>query len=371
MNLTELQMQLRGIEDHISALQVEIERMKPRPEDEKKAALEKITKLAMQFPLDNKQVPEMPAVSKMAYITGLAYITLADENKLYEKLLYLCRLAYGMGLPISSEEILQRGMAVDKTSFDKMCSDLKRWRYSFLTDALVLANITAEAAAAAFSVIADMAKIMDCDKEELCFSAYVAKAVLTENMDVLSQLPVPKENRWMGQFRQHIPASWINSQRVDCGTICTEVIKSTALPKAAATGMHPLFAAALGTASSTTKRLCEIKKRLQTEAIVKRGDELIAYEKEPSPEGINIGSVTGGAVNIAAILGNALSPSTSHRTKKTLESIYAPCNGLAFFVADEERDAAKDETRKYLHVYVVSYFDNYADFREWHKKQRE
>ncbi|MGN0421680.1 MAG: hypothetical protein ACI4EY_02980 [Lachnospiraceae bacterium] len=46
MNLTELQIQLRFIEDHISALQVEIEKMKPQPEDEKKAMFEKITKMA-------------------------------------------------------------------------------------------------------------------------------------------------------------------------------------------------------------------------------------------------------------------------------------------------------------------------------------
>jgi len=37
MNLTELQVQLRSIEEHISDLQAEIEKMKPQPEDEKKS----------------------------------------------------------------------------------------------------------------------------------------------------------------------------------------------------------------------------------------------------------------------------------------------------------------------------------------------
>lgn len=46
MNLTELQIQLRAIEEHISDLQTEIEKMKPQPEDEKKAMFEKITELA-------------------------------------------------------------------------------------------------------------------------------------------------------------------------------------------------------------------------------------------------------------------------------------------------------------------------------------
>lgn len=41
MNLTELQIQLRSIEEHISDLQAEIEKMKPQPEDEKKSCLRK------------------------------------------------------------------------------------------------------------------------------------------------------------------------------------------------------------------------------------------------------------------------------------------------------------------------------------------
>lgn len=75
MDLTELQIQLRSIEDHISALQIEIEKMKPQPEDEKNAMFENVSKIAEQFPLNNKQFPEMTAAQKkrLYYLLGVHY----------------------------------------------------------------------------------------------------------------------------------------------------------------------------------------------------------------------------------------------------------------------------------------------------------
>lgn len=54
MDLTELQVQLRLIEGHISALQTEIERMKPQPEDEKQVVYDRINRLVAKYPLLNK-----------------------------------------------------------------------------------------------------------------------------------------------------------------------------------------------------------------------------------------------------------------------------------------------------------------------------
>ena len=62
MNLTELQIQLRSIEEHISDLQAEIEKMKPQPEDEKKAMFEKITELASKYPLESRRFPKFSNV---------------------------------------------------------------------------------------------------------------------------------------------------------------------------------------------------------------------------------------------------------------------------------------------------------------------
>lgn len=65
MNLTDLQIQLRSIENHIFELQVEIEKMKPQPEAEKKTDFDRITKLAKIHPLENDVLAkEDPSIKK-------------------------------------------------------------------------------------------------------------------------------------------------------------------------------------------------------------------------------------------------------------------------------------------------------------------
>ena len=110
MNLTELQIQLRSIEEHISDLQAEIEKMKPQPEDEKKAMFEKITELASKYPLENRRFSKASMVDAKVYVSCLAYISLADDSKIYDKLLFLCRLSHGMGHPMSSEDVFRMGL---------------------------------------------------------------------------------------------------------------------------------------------------------------------------------------------------------------------------------------------------------------------
>lgn len=265
MNLTELQVQLRSIENSICALQTEIEKMKPRPEEESIAILEKITAIAKPFPLSNKHFQGTSPELKRTYITCLAYITLSDNNSIYEKLLYLCRLAYGMGLSVSAEEIYRMGVEVDKAYFYNACEELKSLRFSFLTDALALINITEDASYDSFVLIADMAAIMNCEKEDLRAAAMVAKGVLTGNFDILKQLPCPRKNCWMGQFREHIPNSWLIAQRKKCGDICmSRQIEDDS--QLMIVGLKKIVSYV-------------IKDKVEEGAVVKAGDILVTYEK--------------------------------------------------------------------------------------------
>ena len=333
MNLTDLQVELHAIEDRISSLQNEIEKMKPRSEDEKIAALEQITKAAAQYPLECSDMKEQAEDTKKDYIVCLTHITLADESNIHEKLLYICRLAKGMGLQMSAETILRMGMEVDKIYFDRACLELKQWKYSLLTDALILANITKEATDATFSLIADLSKIMECDKEELRVIAHVAKAVLTNDFNVLSQIPSLTKNRWMGQFQHHIPASWIKSKRELCGKYFTGV-----MPSGAMGGQ-------------------KVKHRLPAESLVKKGDVLVAYEGE-SPEEI--------FSDKTAFLWLRSSEQQNLPAEKT---ILAPCDGIVFFIEGKTLLSATQITMECVYAYVVSYFDDYKDFCQWHKKK--
>lgn len=341
MDLTDIQVELRKIEEHISLLQAEIEKMKPQTEDEAKAALERITKLAAKHPLDNRRLTEAAATAK-DYVSCLSYILRVDENRIYDRLLYLCRLSQGMGLPYSAEDVLRLGMEFDEQHFDEACSSLKDEKYTFLTDALILANITGETADASFSLIADVAQIMGCDKEDLRVIAYVAKAVLTDDFDVLRQMPVPNENRWMGQFGQHIPVSWIESQREFCGKYCTEVTITESY-------------------KSLKLQPCKVNSRLMAGSIVRKGEPLVVYEEKELPAG------NSGFTNLFWRIDLVV----EERSDLPQKTITAPRDGIVFFIEGEENITANNRVGKYVYAYVVSYFDDYADFCQWHKKEKD
>lgn len=356
MNLTELQMQLRSIEEHISGLQMEIEKMKPQPEDKKKIMFEKITEIASKFPLQNRHF------SKASMIDVRAYISLADDNNIYDKLLFLCRLSHGMGLKMSSEDIFKAGLDVDEKYFEKACSELKGQKYSFLTDALILVNITQQASEASFRLIADIAIIFECEKEDLRVAAMVAKAVLVEDFNILKQIFMPSKNRYMGQFRQHIPLSWIKAQRVKCGSLCTEQY----LPKDVFTlNFEALLAVYNKEIAAYNKKVNEpekytkntpyiVKKRLNAGTVVKKGKELVIYEEKVKKRSAN----------------SYYSSSISKDDYETvIRSITAPCDGVVFFIESDKKGEVSEHTDKFLEVYVVSYFDDYNEFCEWHKKK--
>lgn len=367
MNLTELQIQLRSIEEQISNLQAQIEKMKPQPEDEKKAMFEKITELASKYPLESSRFPQISNVDVKAYISCLAYISLADDSKIYDKLLFLCRLSHGMGLPMSSEDIFRMGLEFDEKYFDKACSELKSQKYSFLADALILINITEAATETSFRLIADIAKIFECEKEDLYVAAMVAKAVLTDDFDILKQLSV-SSGKYLGQFRQHIPVSWIKSQRVTCGKICVEIMKkvdSSKLPRSFFGGKRN---STVDTTSEeeyiTLKNPCFITKILQSGSVVKKEDKLIVFEEELSPEEITTKSKSSNEMNFDLMLEQSFG-----KVIRKQNSFYSPCDGIVFFTEEEESDMSNNEMRKYVFVYVVSYFDDYAEFCDWHKKK--
>lgn len=355
MNLTELQIQLRSIEERISNLQAEIERMKPQPEDEKKAMYEKITELASKYPLESRRFQESSIVDVKAYISCLAYISLADDSKIYDKLLFLCRLSYGMGLPMPSEDVFKMGLEIDEKCFDKACSELKSRKYSFLADALTLVNITEEATEASFKLIADIAKIFECEREDLRVAAMVAKAVLMEDFNVLKQIPVPSKNRWMGQFKEHIPEAWIKAQRIKCGQLCTEIKKKISRSY---NPYYPLRTV-MGESATETSSPCVIKNRLQAGAVVQAGDVLVTYE-----ESVRKKKASSTTILYAAALSGA-----NYETIKEQKTMTAPCNGILFFIENNKNDSAADQSEKYIEVYVVSYFDEYAAFSDWCEKK--
>jgi len=83
LNLTELQVELRTIEDRLSVLHNEIEKMKPKTDEEKKTDYEALTKLALKHPLGNRTISNAPEDIKKLFFSGLSYMILSDETDIY------------------------------------------------------------------------------------------------------------------------------------------------------------------------------------------------------------------------------------------------------------------------------------------------
>ena len=324
MNLTELQMQLRSVEEQMAELQMEIEKMKPKPEYEKKLIYNKITGLAQKYPIENKRSFNISEAVAKAYVSCLAHIIVADEDKIYDKLLYLTRIAYGIGLSASADDIILIGMNFDKNDFENACVELKEVKYAFLTDALILVNINEQASEDAFALIADMAQALGCDKEDVRAAGFVAKAVLKNDFDILDKMPAPSNNRWAAQLRKYIPDSWIESKRIKCGSF-RDKFKD----------------------KRNIRFDCFIENRINAGAFLKKDSQIIVYKEKEFDE----------------IRG--LFPWKIPLEEST-KIIKAPCDGIVFYIEDKISVLSFSEAVTNWTVYVVSYFDDYDSLYKWH-----
>lgn len=315
MNLTDLQIELRSIENQIARLHTEIEKMKPRPEEEKKADFKTITKLAKQHMISNLRISSASEAIRKQFLSGLSHLLLMEEQGIYERLLYLCRISQGCGLSLSAEELYKAGLEFEYQDMRELCIDLQEYKYSFLVEAFILANLSGDASVELLPGIANLAELMGCDKEEIQVIGQVAKSRLLEDPELLKQIPRPSKNRWCGKFFEYIPKEWIEKQRVFCWTICVDLYGE----KKKDVIEHP----------------CVIKDRLQRGSVAQKGDTILTY-KEKSKKHIKTESVT------------------------------APCDGIVFYAEEYKKSKAIDKKDKYIAVYVVSFFDDYDNFCKWY-----
>lgn len=324
MTLTDLQVQLRSIEQSLSVLQTEIEKMKPKASAENKQNFEKITRQAKQFPIDNETLLQQDKSIKKSYIAGLSYLLNVDHDGFADKLMYLCRISYGVNLSLSAEEIVQLGMQFESEDLEKFQFDLANCAYKFLVDGLTIAGLTGQPSETLLSIIADFAQLLGCDKEDLCVTSYIAKANLTQNTDILNQVPVSQIKKDLSVYRPCVPTEWIEAQRVECGHFAKsqDDCDSMFLP------------------FSRTKSRCFefLKYRLRKNGeIVKKGDGILLF----------------GLIR-----------------QDTEKALLASVDGRVIFIEDEKTDLyGSPKTR--LYVYIVSYFDDEKSVQEWHKKRNK
>lgn len=336
MNLTDLQLELRSIEENIANLHSEIEKMKPQPAEEKKADFKQITKLAEKNPIKINSIFEATIETQKIIISSLAYMLLLDESDFYSRLLYLCRLAKGCGYDVTAEDIYKSGLEFEMSDINNLCNTIAEYKYSYLVEALLIANYSKEASVEVLSLIADVAQLLDVSKEQLRVLGTTAKGVLMNDMDILLDIPVPSKNMWSGKLRDYLTIQWIEDKRYSCGILCTKQYVKRA---------NTIFSALGNISADEYKELspCTIKKRLQAGSIVRKGDVICSYIEQEQKE--------------------------AYYSASKEKSIVAPCDGIVYFVDGKKNDIKKDKSDKFIAIYVVSYFDDYSEFVVWHQKK--
>lgn len=215
MDLTQLQAELRAIENKMSELQAEIEKMKPRPQADLAAGYAKIARSAKQAPVNNLLVSAADDYTKKSYLSGLAYLSFAGQPVDMDRLLYLTALSEGIEYGCEPENLVTLGMRMDENAFEAVSEAVRPHRYAFLVDALVLANIHGAAEPSVLESLAALSHILGCGVEDMKMAAQVAKAVLTQDFDALDKVPPEQAQKYAGQFAGNIPQSWLEKRRVE------------------------------------------------------------------------------------------------------------------------------------------------------------
>lgn len=356
MDLAELQLKLRSIENQMASLQDEIERMKPQTEDMKKEIYRKINFWVKQFPSEKRVSFSNIGELKKDYIACLAYITLMKEDNIYENLLYLCRLAHSIGLNAECEKIIKLGMEINKETFYRLCLELKDYKYPLLVDCLIIANLAGGKAETIISTIADLATMLEVDKEKLRALGVIAKSVLINNPETLRDIPAQSANWWGEKLKGFIPSDWIVKQRCYCGTVSVS---------------KRIY---YGRKYNEDRFIEEIKtsKITNVEAgkVVKANETICNYKGKKEKMTAYVGPFS--FLDVFANQANTMTNTVESKESKGEEFIKAPCNGMVFFAEHHKYGKVKGYEKNYKEtlrdIYVVSYFDNYKDFSNWYDK---
>lgn len=349
MNFTDLQVELREIEARIEQLHSEIEKMKPQAEEEQKENYAAITRLAYQHPVKNETFLKTTEHVKKMTIGSLSYFFVADKQDIYDRMLYLCRLSKGIGLEWSAEDIYKEGLGFDERDMGNLCRDLWDDKYAYLTEAFMIAGLS-EDVRNFMPVVADLAQMFDCDKEEIRVIAQVAKSVLEDNTDILNEIQVTVPERWCGQFRDYIPYKWIIDQRIKCDEICT--VRWMGKDESdeeyeAKSNTNKTIPGSTGEKQESRKRQpATVKMQLENGNLVKKGDCILEYDK----------------LSVFRETKQDLFRSSEIKTKKQTKKILAPCDGIVYYVDFEKKSRIEGKMDHYMAIYVVSYFDDYDSF---------
>lgn len=351
MNLTDLQLELRNLEEHIVGLQNEIEKMKQVVKEDK-IDFDKITQLATQYPINNKELAKASEMIQKEYINILSYLLLTSKVNIHNKLLYLTRIAAGCQKQRSAEEIYRSGLKVAISDIETVVEDLKELRQSLIADAMIIANLSQEDNKQILSSIADLASILGCDMEEMRIIAKVVKAIVTNEMEILESITVIDENMWSGKLQHYIPEEWFIVHRINCGRILLEKYPDV--------GDDDLFVSFLKQSGKLKEKPNIINSCLRSGEMVNKGDIIARYREQ-----IKKDSSANGWNNIC------IRSQPTEQFEEIERVIKSPCNGIVVSFTELVKGECRQKDGVYMNIYVISYFDQISDFEKWYSENKQ
>lgn len=321
MNMTDIQMRLRKIGEELTLLEGALEELKPKDKKAGKDVYKNIDILAGKNPICNNRLAKEEDILKKYYIQFLSIIANMDKRNYEDKLLYITRLARGIGYEGDAKDIEMLGVDISNDIFENIVRFTDKYNYNIIADGLIVADINGEAEDDVISLISGMAGYMGCSKEDMKVISTVAVCMLENEFDRLNELDI-NTNKWMGVFSDQIPEEWLIKNRVFYKSL-----------NGRSNSCYILFD---GIA------MC-IKEGLNSGSIAKKGDILeerresiprsIFRKKEDKPEG------------------------------KIVEK-----DGIIFLKKTEENNIYVDI---FYDVYIVSFFDDMEKVSEWADKQKK
>lgn len=369
MNFTELQCELRSISKKVDNLAAAVEQMRPKTADEKADAYKSIENLAIHYPITGRGLDTAEENTRNMYIRVLAAIALSEDAFFMERLLYIARIAAGIGTQrYSAEQMVELGSKFDASDVADMAVDLEPVKEMFLLDAFNVANICGKASEEILTLLAELAVAFGYGREDMEILAAVSKGALTDDFSSLDAIKGDITCKWCGKFLRTIPGEWLERHRYFCGRYCKEngIVWNNHSNYSMDSNVYTTWPKVCREISSHFNMIrnatpkCKLEKMVDSGMAVRKGQKLIVfmeeYPQEPSLINTKMSFCISGDTEI---------------TYSDKKSISAPEDGIVFYIEDSIKNKATDKTEQYVNVYVASRFDSYDAFCEWYNTQKK
>lgn len=329
-----------------------VEQMRPKTADEKADVYKSIENLAIHYPITGRGLDTAEENTRNMYIRVLAAIALSEDAFFMERLLYIARIAAGIGTQrYSAEQMVELGSKFDASDVADMAVDLGPVREMFLLDAFNVANICGKASEEILALLAELVVAFGCSREDMEVFAAVSKGALTDDFSSLDAIKGNITCKWCGKFLRTIPGEWLERHRYFCGRYCKK------------NGIVWVYGSDVSLYFDTIRKAtskCKLEKKVDNGTAVQKGQRLVSFVEEyPQKPTVHFG------------LHHWLMTGETEITYSDEKSISAPEDGIVFYIEDSIKNKATDKTEQYVNVYVASRFDSYDAFCKWYNTQKK